>query len=694
MNAERRIDEATSQIAPVQAGYLNSGLEGLSAFAGKLKMLDEALIDLAEIGDEVTSKGVRRLRQQVAAAEPSITMIGQVKAGKTSLVNAIIGLPDLLPADVNPWTSVVTSLHLSPSGFASDKRASFKFFDGEDWDRLLSRGGRIGELANRAGADDELEKIHNQLAEMREKSRKRLGRKFELLLGQTHDYGYFDEDLIERYVCLGDDFELERDTSNTQGRFADITQSADIFIERPDLPMPLCIRDTPGVNDTFMMREQITIRAIRESRTCVVVLSAHQALSDVDMALIRLISNVKSRDVVIFVNRIDELADPATQVPEIEASIRNTLADHQGPADAEIIFGSAYWANNVLVGQLSTMAGASTSSLLNWAEHDLKDTKIDTPQEMIWECSGIPKLFRALAARIEENTGREVIGKSVRAASNLLNGLRASSQILDMRDGLSLLPDFDRTALFEEFDRVEAECLEDLAQRFAKVEADFEKRLDRSHKGFLDRATASLIKHLESFGEGTVWKYDPSGLRVLLRSTYRVFGNNARKTMEDSFAATAERMVDVYLRAFAVPAEDVKIEPPVAPSVPPPVLLGQTIALDLMSGWWKRWWFRRRGYRSYAVDFAEMIKAETDPIVAGLKTDHAQVVSKLAADAVKEFLESQRQILMGLADSADGDAAALKKVVGGANDPRRRGIEDTLFDLGRYAEPEELRAIA
>ena len=134
-------------------------------------------------------------------------MIGQVKAGKTSLVNAMVGCPDLLPADVNPWTSVVTSLHLSPHVAPQDNRASFPSFDMEEWTRLLDRGGRIGELASRAGAEDELAKVREQVIEMREKSRERLGDKFELLLGQQHDYGYFDDDLIERYVCLGDDFE-------------------------------------------------------------------------------------------------------------------------------------------------------------------------------------------------------------------------------------------------------------------------------------------------------------------------------------------------------------------------------------------------------------------------------------------------------------------------------------------------------
>ena len=86
-------------------------------------------------------------------------MIGQVKAGKTSLVNSMVGMPDMLPADVNPWTSVVTSLHLNPNVAAEDNRASFRFFDMEEWSRLLDRGGRIGELAARAGAEDELAKV-------------------------------------------------------------------------------------------------------------------------------------------------------------------------------------------------------------------------------------------------------------------------------------------------------------------------------------------------------------------------------------------------------------------------------------------------------------------------------------------------------------------------------------------------------
>jgi hypothetical protein len=208
MNAETGILGSAPAEAPVpNVQLLTAGLDGLDQFMSERQGLETALANLVEVGDDTTTKIARKIQAQLDALEPSVTMIGQVKAGKTSLVNAMVGWPNLLPADVNPWTSVVTSLHLSPTPLPEgDTRASFRFFEPTEWDRLLEKGGRIGELASRAGHEDELEKVRRQVERMREKSRSRLGKRFELLLGQQHDYEAFDEALIERYVCLGDDF--------------------------------------------------------------------------------------------------------------------------------------------------------------------------------------------------------------------------------------------------------------------------------------------------------------------------------------------------------------------------------------------------------------------------------------------------------------------------------------------------------
>ncbi|MEL7259295.1 MAG: dynamin family protein, partial [Pseudomonadota bacterium] len=225
MNLEVRKTETTELRKAPRPATLSAGLELLQHFAEDSKRVDEALQTLAALTGNNSAKAVARLRKELAEFEPTITVLGQVKAGKTALVNAMAGWSDLLPSDVNPWTSVVTSLHLKPGESRSENGACFKFMTDDEWERLLNKGGRMGELASRAGAESELQKISEQIEIVRQKARHRLGKKFELLIGQEHDYGYFDKNLLEKYICLGDDFDGDEEVSadqEEQGRFAEI----------------------------------------------------------------------------------------------------------------------------------------------------------------------------------------------------------------------------------------------------------------------------------------------------------------------------------------------------------------------------------------------------------------------------------------------------------------------------------------
>jgi translation elongation factor EF-Tu-like GTPase len=686
MNAETGIREQQAEARAAGQSLLNVGLDALDGFVAERQGLEAALTNLTEIGDETTARLAAKLRAQLDALEPSITMIGQVKAGKTSLVNAMVGWPGLLPADVNPWTSVVTSLHLSPTPIEeSDIRASFRFFDPSEWDRLLEKGGRIGELAERAGHEAELEKVRRQVERMREKSRSRLGKRFELLLGQQHDYERFDEALIERYVCLGDDYADESGAAEMQGRFADITKSADLHLHRPEVPMKLCIRDTPGVNDTFMMREQITIRAIRDSRICVVVLSAHQALSTVDMALIRLISNIRAREVVIFVNRIDELSDPTNQVPEIRDSIRETLRRHDGPADAEIIFGSAHWACLAIAERLDDLEADSAAALLNWAESELEaGPQDDEFAADVWRLSGIPALYAALAARIAEGIGKETLARAARSAMNLAQGVAAQSETTGPGAGAPARLRMERGDILRRMDAIAAEGLAAFDAAFETEVANYHVRLDRSHRSFLERATASLIEHLEAQGESAVWQYEPTGLRLLLRSAYQVFGAKAQGAAKRVYADTASRLTALYGEAFEGFGDNFAIAAPPTAHIPAPVVIGQTIALDIQGNWWRNWWRRRRGYAAYATEFYSMIEAETDPIVSDLKTTQAGAVRAEMRRILESFVDEQREAILGFAEhreaAARGDVLVLS-----AHDQRRCTVKDTLDALKSYA---------
>ncbi|MEX0285261.1 MAG: dynamin family protein [Paracoccaceae bacterium] len=666
---------------------LKSGLEPLADLSRKMAVLDEALNALAGLGNENTDRAVSRLRKSLSEFEPSVTLLGQVKAGKTALVNALAGWSDLLPSDVNPWTSVVTSLHLVPGSQPVETGARFQFMTEDEWDRLLDKGGRIGELADRAGAESELQKIRQQVLDMREKSRKRLGRKFELLLGQCHEYSYFDKNMVERYICLGDDFNdaPTGDVSDEQGRFADITKTADLYLNSKALPTRLCLRDTPGVNDTFMMREQITIQAVRDSKTCVVVLSAHQALTSVDMGLIRLISNLEGRDVIIFVNRIDELADPAREIPEIEASIQQTLRDHQGPEDAQIVFGSAYWANKALSGGLNEMPQASADALLSWAAVRLGAGSGNLPAaDMVWELSGLPALYRALSERIAEDIGARHIAKVAGSAVTLAGSLQAAEAVtISGGEGAGKMNMYEiRTELNE----IAKYHLHNLKSDFDKLIQEHHNRADRVHANFIQRATHSLIEHLEQHGEDEVWEYSPTGLRMLLRSAYNVFGSRAQVAARQSYEAAIGDLAMLYARAFGPAVEGIEISIPSAPEVPAPVVLGQAIALDFRDGWWTSWWRRTRGYKAFAKRFQSLIGAETEDFMTQLKTVQTSEIRDQAISTLKEFLEEQSDVLSSLGSTASARGGDVQELFYGASETqRRKTLQSTLDTLSRYA---------
>lgn len=667
--------------------FMRLGLEKLDEFHDEISDLEATLADVVKLGGAEAEKKAGKLIKQLRLFEPSITMIGQIKSGKTSLVNAMVGRPDLLPADVNPWTSVVTSLHLNAPLPPDAPTATFQFFSQGEWDHLVENGGRIGELSARAGADEELQKVRDQIAEMREKTKARLGRKFELLLGQKHNYAELNDELVQRYVCMGDDFE-DLDEEDQQGQFADITKSADLYLKADPIPMPLCLRDTPGVNDTFMMREQITINALRDSRICVVVLSAHQALSSMDMGLIRLIANVKSREVIIFVNRIDELSNPAAQVPEIRESILQTLADNNGPENPELIFGSAYWANIALSENLNDIVAESAEAMFNWAEASLSsETAGMETNELVWHLSGVPQLYRALSERIAEGPGAEILAASRKRALNLVGGVRASNTMVSMRldgDQIEVMP---LAQLNAHLDKLEADNLKFLNDRLDIVFQQFGSRVDQSHKRFLDRALESLLQHLETNGEDEVWQYSPDGLRMLLRTSYQVMRRNVASTCDQVFASAASDLADTYRTAFGVQVENFSITPPASPEIPAPVQLGKTIALDLQTSWWKGWWKRRKGYRAFASGFYDLIEAETAPIVDELKVRQADDIRAMAERELREFLAEQRGFLTDISDKSNLSVDDLEDIFGITAQQEREELFEYIFEELSHGAP-------
>jgi len=104
-------EEAHAALAPP---FSRIGLETMDAFHEGLLDLGDSLLDIESFGGPEAKKKAQKLIHAVKEFEPSITMIGQIKSGKTSLVNAIAGRPDLLPADVGRLFPVLRSARVGP----------------------------------------------------------------------------------------------------------------------------------------------------------------------------------------------------------------------------------------------------------------------------------------------------------------------------------------------------------------------------------------------------------------------------------------------------------------------------------------------------------------------------------------------------------------------------------------------------
>ncbi|MEM9317981.1 MAG: dynamin family protein [Pseudomonadota bacterium] len=443
-----------------------------------------------------------------------VAVIGQVKAGKSTFLNAFIRQHDFLPSDINPWTSVVTNIRINmpddpPMG------ASFQFFDETDWDEIMTGSDRIRKLTEDLLPGFDSEVLQRQTQEMRDRAQRRLGKHYHALLGSKHEYDFLSPDLLKRYVCAGPGSD-DGLTRESLGRYAAITKVADVYMPMPEFLVPTIVTDTPGVNDPFLVRDEFTCRSLDKSDVFVVVLSAHQALTDVDIALIRMLAQQDSKDVMIFVNRIDELDDYKTQVPRVLADVSARLMEAIPDIEFTILAGSAYLAD--LVFRTDDEA------------EELRD-QLDTPElaEYIYETYGeVPldcedRLLLASGLSQVKETLSTIIDNGIGCAqlSQVLGDIRAEL------NGVTFAAKRERESVARELDGVGAaktsEALEVLSQEleetnglYAELEAKFE-----SNEQEIEQCVATSWSQLEKAVNGEIEAFVNEQREVFKESVVR-----------------------------------------------------------------------------------------------------------------------------------------------------------------------------
>lgn len=300
---------------------------------------------LSTLSDKETAQAVSSVAAHLQRQACRVAFVGQVKAGKSSLINVLVEQPDLLPANINPCTAVVTRLSFG----LPDKPQSgalFTFFNRDEW-RRLSMGGRTRELTDRLFPDFNWEVLRTQVKAMEDRAREKLGASFEELLGKEHLYGEIHPDLLVRYVGA-EHPDAESLAERAEGKFSDITKSADIYLDLGAFSFPTVLIDTPGVNDPFLVRDEITRQNLEAADICVVVVTARQPLSATDINLLRMLRGLKKNRLIIFINKVDELRGGDEVLQEIGRQVSSTLKREFPSAHIPVVFGSAAYAHKAL----------------------------------------------------------------------------------------------------------------------------------------------------------------------------------------------------------------------------------------------------------------------------------------------------------------------------------------------------------
>jgi tRNA U34 5-carboxymethylaminomethyl modifying GTPase MnmE/TrmE len=655
-------------------------------------------------GDAVAA--LNKLVQEAQNDACRIAVIGQVKAGKSTLVNALIRRPCFLPSDVNPWTAVVTNMHF---GRRTGTGAVYQFFNEADWQHLAA-GGRLLELSQRLGIALDADTLASQVRSMREHAERRLGEQFQQLLGKQHRFASASAEVLERYVCVGDiDQEPAGRPASKLGRFADITKSADIYFELPPFAYPTTIIDTPGTNDPFLVRDAITREAFKRADAYIVVLNAQQALSSSDLDLLRLLQGLEKSRLVIFINRVDLLPNPEDG-EIVVAHVRSKLAIEFPGIAIPVVAGSALLAESAVPPDEITAEtpDRETGASIRRNGGTMSGDAAPGQTEVI-RSSGLDDLTRILSRLVTLGSARLRLQRRQNALRDTISkmDLAARSELLSLELRISSVRGDDTART-----RRQATAAEDLQHLGAVSESvaklvqtassdlglaknSATERLNSALRDIIRRHAATaretLLTQPHFSRHDHVWQYPTLQLRRDLehsfQTTYKETAEQLRGIEQTANTGILQKIGDL-LPADALLGD----APPIYIIDPEPSIgaLGQTVAIEL-DDQWRAWWRLWHGQKQRARKLEELLIAEFNPVVEALVDAAEAELDAYVVISVERFSQLGRDLVAMLKRRSEDVEAASRNQVTARPDAlqecqkRQKELEQRIQNCGRIA---------
>ena len=480
---------------------------------------DRNVISLEEIKDKLENDVL------------TIGVIGQMKCGKSTFLNAFVFKDDILPAATTPMTAA-----LSIITYGEKKRIVAEFYTSDEWAEQSMQAKR-----DESEAADTLDLSKIKAAKELVAKSVKLGSSLNSYLGKTKEDSF--EQLIE-YV-------------GAEGKYVSITKSVKIYYPH-DYLKGVEIVDTPGFNDPIVSREERTKAFLAKADVVVMMLYAGRPFDATDRDII--FKNVRQcgiGKVLVGINKYDipycdetnpedenQIKEYVTQ--EIKKACRacddNTLVEIL--KEVEPIPLSAEMA---LLSELPMSRITSTEALnFSWKRH-CSNFGISTQAEM-YKWSRMDTFVQAVQQIIDNEKGKILFAKPLNAIVAAGEKLKADNEleISLLRNQINLLsvPDTELDEREESLSRLHrrmSKKLETLGDELDTVISNLKRKGAQELEDIVDASCKKLDSILSSGSSGRI---KPSLDRELLLANRKL--KRAMQALSDSGERKLRGCVDEF----------------------------------------------------------------------------------------------------------------------------------------------------
>lgn len=332
------------------------------------ELVKNKAINLNNINEETLKEKSSNLQKE----EFILAVAGQIKAGKSTLLNALIFGNDILPSDDTPYTAKITEIR-----YGNDKKLKAIFYTKDEWQELKNEITEIDE------------KKVNYFKNFIEPDIKNSS--YIKFLNQTKED---DISNLKEYVAKG-------------GVYTPFVKSVEIYYPA-EILKSLVVVDTPGTNDPNIFRSKITLDWIKRCDAAIYATYAGRAFDESDIKFINeyLLSLENSKRIVA-INKIDVLENFDEAKELLENNKKNETYQ-------KTVFNEA--SSFVFTAGLYALLDEKEKNgfLLNEDELWYKDEA--NPE--FWKNNGLNELKNLVSDKIIQNKGKDLLVSHINFIKN------------------------------------------------------------------------------------------------------------------------------------------------------------------------------------------------------------------------------------------------------------------------------------